>query len=92
MYDMYMCPWHKLYLKSGKFDAHLCTSQKVPMFVWWSIRGVVKSEVLKPGKIVNADLYYEQVDLENQSVIEKYLAIVSRKNVISAARQRNYAR
>ena len=52
------------------------------MCVWWSIRGVVYFAVLKPGQTVNADLFCEQLDLVNQSLIEKCLAIVNGKGVI----------
>ena len=52
------------------------------MCVWWSIRGVVHFEVLKPGQTVNADFYCEQLDRVNQSLIEKCPAIVNRKRVI----------
>ncbi|XP_035734903.1 histone-lysine N-methyltransferase SETMAR-like [Vespa mandarinia] len=47
-----------------------------------SIRGIVHFEVLKPGQTVNADLYCEQLDRVNQSLSEKYPAIVNRKGVI----------
>ncbi|XP_047365377.1 histone-lysine N-methyltransferase SETMAR-like [Vespa velutina] len=44
-----------------------------------SIRGIVHFEVLKSEQTVNADLYCEQLDRVNQSLIEKYPAIVNRK-------------
>ena len=56
--------------------------KKALLCVWWSIRGVVHFEVLKPGQTVNADLYCEQLDRVNQSLIEKCPAIVNRKGVI----------
>ncbi|XP_035720880.1 histone-lysine N-methyltransferase SETMAR-like [Vespa mandarinia] len=56
--------------------------KKALVCVWWGIRGIVHFEVLKHGQTVSADLYYEQLDRVNQSLIEKYLAIVNRKSVI----------
>lgn len=56
--------------------------KKALLCVWWSIRGVVHFEVLKPGQTVNADLYCEQLDRVNKSLIEKWPAIVNRKGVI----------
>lgn len=56
--------------------------KKVLLCVWWSIRGIVHFEVLKPEQTVNADLYCEQLDRVNQSLIEKCPAIVNRKGVI----------
>ncbi|GFX32786.1 histone-lysine N-methyltransferase SETMAR [Trichonephila clavipes] len=41
------------------------------------ICGIIHFEVLKPGETVNADLYCEQLDQLNQSLIEKYPAIIS---------------
>ncbi|KAL6419784.1 hypothetical protein ACFW04_011200 [Cataglyphis niger] len=38
--------------------------------------------LLKPGQTVNEDLYCEQLDRVNQSLIEKYPAIVNKKGVI----------
>ncbi|GFV65724.1 histone-lysine N-methyltransferase SETMAR [Trichonephila clavipes] len=55
---------------------------KALLCVWWGIRGIVHFEVLKPGETVNADLYWEQLDRLNQSLIEKYPAIFNRKGVI----------
>ncbi|GFW15602.1 histone-lysine N-methyltransferase SETMAR [Trichonephila clavipes] len=46
------------------------------------ICGIVHFEVLKPGEIVNADFYCEQLDRLNQSLFEKYPAIINRKGVI----------
>ncbi|PRD18931.1 UNVERIFIED_CONTAM: Histone-lysine N-methyltransferase SETMAR [Trichonephila clavipes] len=48
----------------------------------WGIRGIIHFEVLKPGETVNADLYCEQLDRLNQSLIEKYSAVINRKSVI----------
>ncbi|XP_047366075.1 histone-lysine N-methyltransferase SETMAR-like [Vespa velutina] len=45
--------------------------KKALLCVWWSIRGIVHFEVLKPGQTVNADLYCKQLDRVNQSLIEK---------------------
>ncbi|GFX57967.1 histone-lysine N-methyltransferase SETMAR [Trichonephila clavipes] len=56
--------------------------KKTLLCVWWSIREIVHFEVLKPGETVNADLYCEQLDRLNQSLIEKYPAIINRKGVI----------
>ncbi|GFV52974.1 histone-lysine N-methyltransferase SETMAR [Trichonephila clavipes] len=56
--------------------------QKRRLCVWWGIRGIVHFEVLKSGETVNADLYCEQLDGLNQSLIEKYPAIINRKGVI----------
>ncbi|XP_046826458.1 histone-lysine N-methyltransferase SETMAR-like [Vespa crabro] len=56
--------------------------KKALVCVWWSIRGIVHFEVLKPGQTVNADLYREQLDRVNQSLIEEYSVIVNRKGVI----------
>ena len=50
--------------------------------VWWSVRGLVHFEVLEHGQTINADLYCEQLDRVNQSLIENYPAIVNRKGVI----------
>ncbi|GFW99227.1 histone-lysine N-methyltransferase SETMAR [Trichonephila clavipes] len=36
--------------------------KKALLCIWWGIRGIVHFEVLKPGEIVNADLYCEQLD------------------------------
>ncbi|GFT81855.1 histone-lysine N-methyltransferase SETMAR [Trichonephila clavipes] len=41
--------------------------KKALLCVWWGIHGIVHFEVLKPGKIVNADLYCQQLDRLNQS-------------------------
>lgn len=38
--------------------------------------------MLKPGQIVNTDLYCEQLDQVNQSLVEKYPMIINRKGVI----------
>lgn len=38
--------------------------------------------VLKPGQTVNADLYCEQLDPVNQSLIKKCPTIINRKGVI----------
>lgn len=38
--------------------------------------------MLKPGQRVNADLYCEQLDEVNQSLIEKCSAIVNKRGVI----------
>ncbi|GFW92145.1 histone-lysine N-methyltransferase SETMAR [Trichonephila clavipes] len=56
--------------------------KKPLLCVWWGIRGIVLFKVLKPGETVNADLYCEQFDRLNQSLIEKYQAIINRKGVI----------
>ncbi|CAK9820120.1 Histone-lysine N-methyltransferase SETMAR [Anthophora quadrimaculata] len=56
--------------------------KKALLCVWWSIHGIVHFVVLKPVQTVNADLYCEQLDRVNQSLIEKYPAIVNRKGVI----------
>ncbi|XP_047364411.1 histone-lysine N-methyltransferase SETMAR-like [Vespa velutina] len=56
--------------------------KKALLCVWWSICGIVHFEMLKPGQTVNADLYCEQLDRVNQSLIEKYPAIVNKKGVI----------
>ncbi|GFS62474.1 histone-lysine N-methyltransferase SETMAR [Trichonephila clavipes] len=48
----------------------------------WGIRGIVHFEVLEPGETANAGLYCEQLDRLNQSLIEKYPAIINRKGVI----------
>ncbi|GFT75852.1 histone-lysine N-methyltransferase SETMAR [Trichonephila clavipes] len=45
--------------------------------VWWGIRGIVHFEVLKLGETVNVDLYCEQLERLNQSLIEKYPAIIN---------------
>ncbi|GFX34905.1 histone-lysine N-methyltransferase SETMAR [Trichonephila clavipes] len=55
--------------------------KKALLCVWWGIRGSVHFEVLKPGETVNADLYCEQLDRLNQSLIEKCPAIINRKEV-----------
>ncbi|XP_047370026.1 histone-lysine N-methyltransferase SETMAR-like [Vespa velutina] len=39
--------------------------KKALVCVWWSIRGIVHFEMLKPGQTVNADLYCEQLDRVN---------------------------
>ncbi|GFW47174.1 histone-lysine N-methyltransferase SETMAR [Trichonephila clavipes] len=46
------------------------------------IRELVHFEVLKPGETVNTDSYCDQLDRLNQSLIEKYPAIINRKGVI----------
>ncbi|GFT53422.1 histone-lysine N-methyltransferase SETMAR [Trichonephila clavipes] len=56
--------------------------KKALLCVWWGIRGIVHFEVHKPGETVNADLYCEQIDRLNQSLIEKYPEIINRKGVI----------
>ncbi|GFX01137.1 histone-lysine N-methyltransferase SETMAR [Trichonephila clavipes] len=56
--------------------------KKALLCVWWGIRKIVQFEVLKPGEAVNADLYCEQLDRLNQSLIEKYPAIINTKGVI----------
>ncbi|XP_043498446.1 histone-lysine N-methyltransferase SETMAR-like [Polistes fuscatus] len=56
--------------------------KKALLCVWWSIRGIVHFELLKPGQTVTADLYSEQLQRVNQSLIEKWPAIVNRKGVI----------
>ncbi|GFV60675.1 histone-lysine N-methyltransferase SETMAR [Trichonephila clavipes] len=63
--------------------------KKTLLCVWRGIRGIVHFEVLKPGETVNADLYCEQLDRLNQSLIEEYPAIINRKGVIL---QHDYAR
>ncbi|GFY17834.1 histone-lysine N-methyltransferase SETMAR [Trichonephila clavipes] len=50
--------------------------------VWWNTHGIVQFEVLKHSETVNGDLYCEQLDQLNQSLIEKYPAIINRKGVI----------
>lgn len=52
-----------------------------PKKVLLCVRGAVYFEVLKPRQTVNADLYCEQLDLVNQSLIEICPAIVKRKGV-----------
>lgn len=56
--------------------------KKALLCVWWSVRGIVHFEVLKPGQTVNADLYCEQLDRVHQSLMAKWPAIVNRKGVI----------
>ncbi|GFW05763.1 histone-lysine N-methyltransferase SETMAR [Trichonephila clavipes] len=56
--------------------------KKALLCVWWGIREIIHFEVLKPGEIVNVDLYGEQLDRLNQSLIEKYPAIINIKGVI----------
>ncbi|GFY24934.1 histone-lysine N-methyltransferase SETMAR [Trichonephila clavipes] len=56
--------------------------KKALLCVWWGIRGIIHFEVLKPGETVNADLYCEQLDQLNQSLIEKYPAVINRKVII----------
>ncbi|GFW28318.1 histone-lysine N-methyltransferase SETMAR [Trichonephila clavipes] len=53
--------------------------KKALLCIWWGIRRIVHFEVLKPGETVNADLHCEQLDRLNQSLIEKYPAIINRK-------------
>jgi histone-lysine N-methyltransferase SETMAR len=55
--------------------------KKALLCVWWNTRGVVYFEVLKPGQTINADVYYEQLERINRSLIEKYPAIVNRKEL-----------
>ncbi|GFW97357.1 histone-lysine N-methyltransferase SETMAR [Trichonephila clavipes] len=52
------------------------------LYLWWGIHGIVHIEVLKHGETVYADLYCEQLDRLNQSLIEKYPVIINRKGVI----------
>ncbi|GFV00359.1 histone-lysine N-methyltransferase SETMAR [Trichonephila clavipes] len=56
--------------------------KKALLCVWWGIRGIVHFEVLKPGETVNSDLYCEQLDRLNQSLIENYPAIINRRGVV----------
>lgn len=56
--------------------------KKALLCVWWSIRGIVHLELLKYGQTVNSDLYCEQLDRLNQSLVEKCPAIVNRRGVI----------
>ncbi|GFV85331.1 histone-lysine N-methyltransferase SETMAR [Trichonephila clavipes] len=56
--------------------------KKALLCVWWGIHGIVHFEMVKPGETVNADLYCEQLDRLNESLIEKYPAIINRKGVI----------
>lgn len=56
--------------------------KKVLLCVWWSIHCIVHFELLKPGQTVNVDLYSEQLQRINQSLIEKWPVIVNRKGVI----------
>ncbi|GFY29907.1 histone-lysine N-methyltransferase SETMAR [Trichonephila clavipes] len=65
--------------RTAKPDLH---PKKALLCIWWGIRGVVHFEVLKRGETVNAELYCEQLDRRNQSLIEKYPAIINRKDVI----------
>ncbi|GFT47537.1 histone-lysine N-methyltransferase SETMAR [Trichonephila clavipes] len=55
---------------------------KKRLCIWWGICGIIHFEVLKPGETVNADLYYEQLDRLNQSLIEKYRVVINRKGVL----------
>ncbi|GFU75694.1 histone-lysine N-methyltransferase SETMAR [Trichonephila clavipes] len=52
------------------------------LYMWWGIHGIVHIEVLKHGETVYADLYCEQLDRLNQSLIEKYPVIINRKDVL----------
>ncbi|GFW98930.1 histone-lysine N-methyltransferase SETMAR [Trichonephila clavipes] len=56
--------------------------KKALLCIWLGIRGIVHFEVFKPGETVNADLYCEPLDRLNQSLIEKYPAIINTKGVI----------
>ncbi|GFT73976.1 histone-lysine N-methyltransferase SETMAR [Trichonephila clavipes] len=56
--------------------------KKSLLCIWRGIRGIVHFEVLKPGETVDADLYCAQLDRLNQSLIEKYPAIINRKGII----------
>lgn len=66
----------------------LCTAKpglhpkKVLLCVWWGICGIIHFELLERGQTVNADLYCEQLDRVNQSLLKKCPAVVNRKGVI----------
>ncbi|XP_068622876.1 histone-lysine N-methyltransferase SETMAR-like [Battus philenor] len=56
--------------------------KKALLCVWWNTRGVVYFKVLEPGQTVNVDVYCEQLEKVNQSLIKKNPKIVNGKGVI----------
>ncbi|XP_015184625.1 PREDICTED: histone-lysine N-methyltransferase SETMAR-like [Polistes dominula] len=54
---------------------------KVFLSVWWSIHGIVHFEIQKCKPTVNVDLYCEQLDRVNESLIQKYSEIINMKKI-----------
>jgi len=51
--------------------------------VWWDIHGIIHFELLPSNKIINADVYYQQLECLRTALLEKRPALVNRKGVLT---------
>ncbi|GFW66000.1 histone-lysine N-methyltransferase SETMAR [Trichonephila clavipes] len=56
--------------------------RNVLLCLWWDRKGPVHYELLKQGKIINSDLYCNQLDKLNAAIKEKKPALASRKGIV----------
>ena len=45
--------------------------QKSLICVWWNIKSVINYEQLEYGRIITVDIYYQQIDSENEALLKR---------------------
>ncbi|GBP80650.1 Mariner Mos1 transposase [Eumeta japonica] len=48
------------------------TCNKLTLYVWWDWKGIIRHELLPPGKTINPDLYCQQLMRFKQTVEQKW--------------------
>ncbi|KAM5283286.1 methionine-R-sulfoxide reductase B2, mitochondrial isoform 1-T1 [Hipposideros larvatus] len=64
---------------TSKADIH---QRKVMLSVWWDFRGVVFFELLPRNQTINSNVYCQQLDSLNESIIQKCSELVNCKGVM----------
>ena len=56
--------------------------EKVLLSIWWDCQGIIHFELLPPNAIINAQLYWQQLEHLNQALRKKRPALVNQKGVM----------
>jgi histone-lysine N-methyltransferase SETMAR len=64
---------------TAKPDLH---PQKIMLCIWWDMRGVIHFELLNSNQTITSELYCQQLDRLNQSLVQNHSSLVNRKGVL----------
>ncbi len=56
--------------------------KKILMSVWWTAKGIVHVDYLKPGETITADVYCSEIEAVHRKLHISHAAIVNRKGVL----------
>jgi histone-lysine N-methyltransferase SETMAR len=56
--------------------------KKVLLCVWWNYEGLIYYELVPDGRMINAEVYSQQLEKMYIVLLEEYPALVNRKRVL----------